>query len=38
MDPRTENDVRDVMGGTMFGVSAWLHLHDYLDAYVKGCA
>ena len=38
MDPRTENEVRDVTEGTMFGFGAWLHSHDYLDAHMMGCA
>jgi len=36
-EPRTENEVQDVIEGTMFGFNARLHLHNYDDAYKKGC-
>jgi hypothetical protein len=36
-EPRTENEVQDVIEGTMFGFNVRLHLHNYADAHKKGC-
>jgi len=36
-EPRTDNEVQDVIEGTLFSFNARLHLHNYEDAYKKGC-